>query len=139
MANLVVPTNVQKTEFDVTTAEGPSRVTIVTGKLTVNITSSIGNVVSNSFKALVDPILTPGQFRKATATVSLSAILFQSPTPPPLQPPVPDSAVWRIDDAQATLDDEAGQVQLVVDISVRGAGTAQIFTLWFQVTTLAKV
>ena len=31
MVTLVEPTNVQKIEFDVTTTEGPSRVTIVTG------------------------------------------------------------------------------------------------------------
>ena len=33
MATLVTPTNLQKMEFDVTTAEGASRVTIVTGKI----------------------------------------------------------------------------------------------------------
>ena len=136
MAVVVVPTNVQKTEFNVTTAEGPSRVTIVTGKLPIAIVSGGHDItVSNSFKALVDPILTPGQFRKATAIVSLGSILFASPNTAPST----NAAQWRIDDAQATLDDEAGQVQLVVDVAAVGDGETQINALWFQVTTLAKV
>jgi hypothetical protein len=36
MAILVTPTNLQKLEFDVTTAEGPSRVTIVTGEMPID-------------------------------------------------------------------------------------------------------
>ena len=34
MTTLVTPTNLQKMEFNVTTAEGPSRVTIVTATAT---------------------------------------------------------------------------------------------------------
>jgi hypothetical protein len=37
MATLVTPTNTQKIEFDVTTTEGPSRVTIVTGAMPIDI------------------------------------------------------------------------------------------------------
>ena len=33
MATAVTPTNIQKMEFDVTTADGPSHVTVVTGIL----------------------------------------------------------------------------------------------------------
>ncbi len=35
MATAVTPTNLQKVEFDVTTAEGPGRVTVVTGTIPV--------------------------------------------------------------------------------------------------------
>ena len=37
MVTLVEPTNVQKIEFDVTTTEGPSRVTIVTGTMPISL------------------------------------------------------------------------------------------------------
>jgi hypothetical protein len=50
---------------------------------------------------------------------------------------------WKIDDAQATLDDEANRVQLVVDISLTARGSqgviVQAQSLMFQVTTLALI
>jgi hypothetical protein len=73
----VTPTNVQKIEFDVTTAEGPSRVTVVTGIIPTGPDVSTGafSSASLSLTALVDPTLTPGQFRKATATAALATIV----------------------------------------------------------------
>jgi len=132
LATLVTPTNLQKMEFNVTTAEGPGRVTIVTGTMPVLIgaLNSVGQ--KDSFKALLDPTLTPGQFRKATATASLGAIAQWDGT----------AITWTIEDAQATLNDETGQVQLVIDVSVyaEGPGAAvQVRSLMFQVTTLAMV
>jgi hypothetical protein len=135
MATLVTPTNIQKIEFDVTTTEGPSRVTIVTGAMPIDIKAFNGATVRGSFKALLDPGLTPGQFRRATATASLGHVLSMGNT-------TPLTNVWIIEDAQATLDDEAGRVQLVVDVTVSTGGTsvtAQVFSLMFQVTTLARV
>ena len=47
---------------------------------------------------------------------------------------------WVPDDARATFDDEAGRVQLVVDVTVRATGpgtSSQTTSLMFQVTTLA--
>ena len=47
---------------------------------------------------------------------------------------------WVLDDARATFDDEAGRVQLVVDVTVRATGpgtSSQTTSLMFQVTTLA--
>jgi hypothetical protein len=37
MPNQAVPQKIQKVEFDVTTSEGPGRVTVVTGMLQVNL------------------------------------------------------------------------------------------------------
>ena len=73
MPTLMEPTNLQKIEFNVTTAEGPSRVTIVTGKMSFPISAtSAGAVITRteSLKALLDPTLTAGQFRRATATAA---------------------------------------------------------------------
>jgi len=72
MPTLMEPTNLQKIEFNVTTAEGPSRVT-VTGKMSFPISAtSAGAVITRteSLKALLDPTLTAGQFRRATATAA---------------------------------------------------------------------
>ena len=47
-----------------------------------------------------------------------------------------------IDDAQATLDDEANQVQLIIDVSAQAQGNdaiSQLFSANFQVTTLAVI
>jgi hypothetical protein len=142
MATLVTPTNLQKIEFDVTTTEGPSRVTIVTGMMPIKgmiLPLSTGSAESShaSFKSVLDPALTPGQFRKATATAVLGSIQHSGSAPP-------NTVRWQIEDAQATFDDEASQVQLVVDVEimVTSSGTntqATCSSIMFQVTTLARV
>jgi hypothetical protein len=70
------PTNVQKIEFDVTTTEGPSRVTIVTGTMPISLAAfgKPGKTAQRgSFKVVLDPSLTSGQIRRATSTVSFGA------------------------------------------------------------------
>ncbi len=140
MAMQVTPTNLQKVEFDVTTTEGPGRVTIVTGMFDVGMSaagsSSQAVNQSGSFKAVLDPTLTAGKFRKATAIASFGNIGSWELTPPQSQ------TEWIIDDAQATYDDEAGRVQLIVDATVSAFGDKTYTTLQriiFQVTTLAMV
>lgn len=156
MATLVKPTNVQKMEFEVTTAEGPSRVTIVTGRIEKeDATSPLVEVVGtaaardatarvrqrDSIKVLLAPTLTPGQFRRATATASWGDIRYDGLAVTEAGAISANSARWVINDAQATFDDETSQVQLVIDVSVEvsGISTAIIGALMFQVTTLAKV
>jgi len=137
MATLVTPTNLQKVEYDVTTAEVAARVTVVTGTLPFvfeAISQGSTSTQSISLKAHVDPALTPGRFRRSTATASLAGTFQFAQTP--------SNAQWTIDDAQATFDDESGQVQLVVDVTVlaSGANTQVGFTsIMFQVTTLAII
>jgi hypothetical protein len=141
MATVVTPTKLQKIEFPVPAlegAEGPGRVTIVTGMVQIWISAySSGPEVheKESFKLLVDPLLTPGQFRKATSMTSLSNMVYEAGA-------TPNRVEWAIDDAQATFDDETGQVQLVVEVRVKASGNAtNAYTTWlmFQVTTLARV
>jgi len=133
----VTPTNLQKIEFDITTAEGPGRVTIVSGALPVSwgasssSTNSEGQSVSVS--ALVDPTLTPGQFRKATAIAALGAISGSISA-------VPSGRECYIDNVEASLDDESGRIEIRVDgrIAVSNGGMV-VQGLTFQVTTLAKL
>ena len=134
---VVTPTKLQKVEYDVTTVEGAARVTVVTGALPFffEASSSGGPATQSvSIKALLDPALTPGQFRRSTAIASFANQFHVSTT-------VPNNVQWIIDDAQATLDDESGQVQLVVDVTfnVLGSTQAGAQSTMFQVTTLAKV
>jgi hypothetical protein len=140
MATLVTPTAIQKMEFNVTTAEGNCRVTVVTGKVLVPnqlrvLSSGPEAQQSGSYKVLLDPTLAPGKFRKATATVSPMDWAATTNS-------LPGSSLCSIEDAQATFDDEAGQVQLVIDVSVKASGDGnitQFFGSSFQVTTLALV
>lgn len=141
MAILLSPVNLQKVEFDATTAEGQCRVTIVTGSVQVEpsglrVDASGLNLVQQraSYKVLVDPTLAPGKFRKATATVS--AVGWSASTNSF------GSSACQIEDAEATFDDEAGRVQLIIDLLVEASGTnniSQLFGCNFQVTTLAVV
>ena len=136
MPNQAVPQKIQKVEFDVTTSEGPGRVTVVTGMLQVNLqAASQGGeaVTKQTYVALLDPLSAPGKFRKATATASLG---WQETAGQPVD------VQCAIEDAHATLDDETGQVRLVVDlmIAVTGVNSYSIlYAVMFQVTTLAMV
>ena len=132
MVTLVEPTNVQKIEFNVTTREGPSCVTIVTGTLPISL-AAFGKPGTTSqrgsFKAVLDPSLTPGQFRRATSTVSFGAIMSSA------------SLSYASGGVRFT-EQWVRRVQLVVDVTVRATGpgtSTQTTSLMFQVTTLAKV
>jgi hypothetical protein len=130
MATAVTPTNVQKMEFDVTTAEGPCRVTVVTGTLPAGLVANSGTQ-SLSLTALVDPTLNPGQSRKATATAALAAAGANLGAPT-------SAFSFSVDGVEANFDGQTGRTELRVDLTVSG-GTAAIPRIAFQVTTLAKL
>ncbi len=140
MATLVTATNVEKLEYDVTTAEGAARVTVVTGSLPAVLQADShdpnGTIQHGSFRALVDPVLGPGQFRKATAMVAVASLTHVA-----LDSTQPTAAAWAVEEVAATLDDESGRIEIRIDLSVtaRGAQTsASIALLGFQVTTLSR-
>jgi hypothetical protein len=138
----VTPTEVQKMEFDVTTAEGPSRVTVVTGMIPVELraTSNSNDLISQSVSltALVDPTLAPGQFRKATATAALAAT--QWVIAGVSLATAPNNIQFSIDDVEATFDDESGRTEVRIDVTAAAAsGVAGVSRVAFQVTTLAKL
>jgi hypothetical protein len=133
----VTPTNLEKIEFDVTTAEGPSRVTIVSGILPAygGAFSGSGNFETQNFSlsALVDPTLTPGQFRKASAIVGLAGTNANVSA-------LPSANQISIDNVEATLDGQSGRIEIRVDghLGVSN-GNMSVSSLTFQVTTLAKL
>lgn len=134
MAQKVTPTNIQKMEYDVTTSEGAARVTVVCGTLSVTGAYGATGGRKDTVRALVDPTLQPGKFRRAVAMASLLFTTFDIAT-------TPSNGYWAIDDVQATYDDETGQILLEVDIAVASStgGTPTIQKIGFQVTTLAIV
>ena len=141
MAQVVNATNLQKTEFDVTTSpDGPSHVTIVTGRVNFFLAAQSQGpqvIQKESIETLLDPQLAPGQFRKAVAMVSIATANHFAQDPAAIT-----TAQWSIDQAEATLDDESGRVQLRIDASVIAAGNntiVQIQAFAFQVTTLSKL
>jgi hypothetical protein len=82
---------------------------------------------------LVDPTLTPGQFRKATAIAALAATNANVSA-------LPSSVRCSIDNVEASLDDESGRIEIRVDGQVGVSnGSMTLQGLTFQVTTLAKL
>ena len=142
MAIVATVTSTQTMQFDVPgiAPAGASRVFITTGIaeffLVVN---SQGNGVSEtqSIKVLVDPVIAPGQFRKATAVVGLGEVFRQESNTAGFS-----TASWRIDDVAASLDDESGKVELRFEARVSSSGpncTTQLQRATFQVTTIAAI
>ena len=138
MTVTVTPTNLQKLEFNVTTSEGPGRVIILTGVMPVSIEAASGvnpvEPVERSFKAFLDPVFPPGQFRRATATVSFGRAGIEGGG-------AGGAVNSSIDEVQASLDDESGRVQLVVDLSLQALGGFNrvfVSSLLFQVTMLSQ-
>ena len=135
MAYLVVPQNIQKLEYDVTTAEGSGHVTVVTGMLPYGLQAYSNNATANSqsasLRALVDPKLSPGQFRRATAMAAIVDVYFGANAAPAFQQ-------FGVQEVEATFDDESGQIVLRVDITVQAQnGNMVVNKVNFQVTTLS--
>jgi hypothetical protein len=133
----VTPTNLQKMEFDVTTAEGPGRVTVVTGEINAALGAYANDATFISetlnLTALVDPTLSPGQFRKATATAALASTTGYVIA-------IPSQSKFTVDEVQASLDDESGRIELRIDATAGVSnGQTSIQKITFQVTTLAKL
>lgn len=135
MAYLIVAQNIQKLEYDVTTAEGSSRVTVVTGMLPQGLQAYSNNAAtvtqSYSLRTLVDPKLSPGQFRKAAALAAITDVYFGANA-------TPASYEFGVQEVEATFDDESGQIVLRVDVTVQAMnGSLVANKLNFQVTTLS--
>ena len=139
-----VPTNqiqnLQQIEAAVAGPDGANRLFTVTGQFDSGFgVSSQGagfTQQNQTFTVLVGPTLTRQGFFRAIGTASLAKINVT------LQSAPPSSFGWLITGIDADLDDESGQVELRVDVSVTASGQntfVQIVGLAFQVTILAAV
>ena len=135
--------NKQSFEVIIQDADGANRMIICTGKLDAvlfandNTASGNGVTQKETFKALIDPPLEAGQFKRALVVASFDDIEYRDSDPTQR-----DSVRWVIEEAQADFDDESGQVELRVSLmlTVRGIGSSARFrSISFQVTTIAAV
>lgn len=135
MAQLANVISQQTQKFNVTGDMG-NTVIITTGLANASVgvnTNGQQQTQSNSYRLLVDPVLAPGQFRKATAVVSVANWWSQGAV---------TMVQWGITDTAASLDDESGKVEVRFDLSVVVAGnnvSAGINQISFQVTAIAAM
>ena len=132
--------NPQVIEAAVAGPDGANRLFTVTGQVDTNFNvfsqGASQTQQNETFKVLVGPVLTRQQFFRAIGTASMAKTnLVQQSAPPSL-------FGWSITGIDADWDDESGQVELRVEVSVQASGLnnrATIGGLAFQVTILAAV
>jgi hypothetical protein len=131
--------NLQQIEAVVAGPDGANRLYTVTAQvgsgLTTILQASGAQVSSETFTVLVGPVFTRRQFVRAIGTSSLTGAGMNCQSSPM-------SAAWHVTDADADWDDESGQVELKVSVTVSGAGlntVAQLLGFGFQVTILAEI
>jgi|SRR4029434_6859155 hypothetical protein len=132
--------NRQQIEAAVAGPDGANRLFTVTGQFDIGLnlfSQGVGQVHQNeTFTVLIGPVLTRQQFFRAIGTASLAKTAMF------LQSLAPNGFGWSINGTDADWDDESGQVELRVEVSLVASGQnnrALIDGLAFQVTILAAV
>ena len=132
--------NPQVIEAAVAGPDGANRLFTVAGQFDINFNvfsqAAGGTQQNETFKVLVGPVLTRQEFFRAIGTASMAKTNFAQQSAPPSQ------FGWSITGIDADWDDESGQVELRVEVSVLVSGLnnrATIGGLAFQVTILAAV
>ena len=142
MATRVQPSqiqNLQQIEAAVAGPDGANRLFTVTAQFDAFL-SAFSQTASNvqqtgTFTVLVGPVLTRQQFFRAIGTASLAKTNFGLQT-------AATNMTWLIVGVDADWDDESGQVELRVEVSVSVSGinnSININGLAFQVTILAAI
>ena len=132
--------NLQQLEAAVAGPDGANRLFTVTGQFNTGLNVFVqgaGQVEKKeTFTVLLGPVLTRQQFFRAIGTASLANTSLTIQSAPP------SSVAWSIVGIDADWDDESGQVELRIEVSVLASGQnnfAGIGNLAFQVTILAAV
>jgi hypothetical protein len=132
--------NPQVIEAAVAGPDGANRLFTVTGQFDIQFnvfSQGAGQTQQNeTFKVLIGPVLGRQEFFRAIGTASLAKTNVFVQSPPPA------NFGWSITGIDADWDDESGQVELRVEVSVIASGLnnrAGIVGLAFQVTILAAV
>ena len=132
--------NLQQIEAVVAGPDGANRLFAVTGQLDVNFNAFSGSAAqqTQTFTVLIGPVLSRQQFFRAICTASLAKTSFRVQVPP-------GDYNFGVTTSDADWDDESGQVELRIEVSVSSTGGANannfagINSLAFQVTILAVV
>jgi hypothetical protein len=126
-------------EASVAGPDGANRLFTVTGQFDINFNvfsqTASQTQQNETFKVLVGPVLTRQQFFRAIGTASMAKTSFVQQAPA-------SNFGWSITGIDADFDDESGQVELRVEVSVIASGVnnrATIVGLAFQVTILGAV
>ena len=113
--------------------DGANRMFITSGHA-VDLTSTDPGP-TQEFAGLIEPVLNPGQFRRAIAMASPVDIAVEQEPATAANPAPLVSARLSIDSVEADWDDETGKVQL--RFSTTGVG-GSLFRVAFQVITFAQ-
>ena len=131
--------NLQQLDAAVSGPDGANLLSTVSGQ-TLNLGFSAFsqgnfNTQTHTFTLLVGPVLTRQQFVRAICTVALASTTQHTQV-------APGDFAWAIVSSDADWDDESGQVELRVEVSLSAGGNSNSATLnsfSFQVTILAAV
>jgi hypothetical protein len=142
MAQTATVVSQQTLQFDVPGGQTTTRVSVTTGLAQFNVGAFSQNPNQNRqsdvIKLLVDPVLAPGQFRKATAMVSFANVQRNAG----ITAGEFTQSSWSIDDTSCSLDDESGKVELRFQVTVLSGGTnssTNLSSAAFQVTSVATL
>lgn len=131
--------NRQTIEAGVAGPDGANRLFIVTGQFDASVgvfsQSNSQTQQTQTFTVLVGPVLTRQQFIKASGTASIAKTTMGI-----LQ--VPANPSWLMVSVDADWDDESGQVEVRIEVSVAMSGNNNsnfIQGMMFQATILAAV
>ncbi len=126
--------NLQQIEAVVAGPDGANRIFMVTGQFEV-VLSANSSQQDETFTLLVGPVFTRQQFLRAICTASLAKTSLRVQRPP-------FDFSWEVTATDADQDDESGQVELRIDVSVLLSGVnnqATITGIAFHVTILAAM
>ena len=128
--------NLQQIEAVVSGPDGANRLFVVTGIAPANL--SVSNATrTETFTFLIGPTLTRRQFIRAIATASLIRVGLTTSG----GPGVGINCNWLINFVDADWDDESGQVEVRVEVTVTSAPvtSAIVAGIRFQATVLAEM
>jgi hypothetical protein len=139
MAQTATVVSQQTLQFD---TGAQTRVFVTTGIAQFNMQAFSQNPNNQSrqsdvVKLLVDPVLAPGQFRKAAAMVSFANVQRNTGNVAEFT-----QTSWAIDDIACSLDDESGKVELRFQVTIVSSGTnasTGLSSAAFQVTSVATL
>lgn len=127
--------NQQQIEVVVSGPDSANRLFILTGIAPVFLQASNNTFQRDTFTFLVGPALTRRQFIRATATASINRFSFSGTVQP-------GNTTWSINSVETDWDDESGQVEVRVEVtvSVNQAGAfIQLNGIGYQATVLAEL
>jgi hypothetical protein len=136
--------SLQQIEIGVSGPGSANRLFIVNGMATVNmnvhpVAAGEDKVLAQSFSALVGPVMTSDQFRRAVAIASPNGPRLNAPAQGPYR------IQWYVGSVDAVFNDDSGQTELRFDMTVRalappaGSIDLTVFLVAFQVSILAAI